>query len=263
MLPSPSAASKYTSLAVVAACRVRLRVRRRPAVGETLAVVAAGGAPPPSDATVQWLASLAQTGPWSPIVGACDSMYSPDPDDSFKWLACCVTSGTQAAVVVAPAQVERHPGLPPSTAEGSLPRSCLIQREVAQLHCKRLCHSRGRKTRGLCKEYRSPSAQLTPALSSHVLRSWCTFCMHICATSPMFLCSRLARGHARLTCLATCWFSLYLAVASYWRLVTQRNGTVSRANMMIPPSKWRSVPALVMPCSCCLPSWCALLFAAA
>ena len=85
-------------------------------MGETLAVVAAGGAPPPSDATTQWLESVAQTGPWKPIVGACDSMYGPDPDDSFKWLACCVTSGTQAALVVAPAQVERHPGLPPAAA---------------------------------------------------------------------------------------------------------------------------------------------------
>lgn len=95
-----------------------LHVRRRAAVGDTIAVVTAGGAPP-SGAT-QWLESSAQEGPWCPIIGALRSTYSPDPDDTGKWLACRVRSGKKEARVVAPTKVQNVPGVPAPMARWSL-----------------------------------------------------------------------------------------------------------------------------------------------
>ena len=87
-----------------------------------MAVIAASGAPP--SGTTQWLSGSAQEGPWSPIVGAQHSHYSPVPNDLGRWLACRVKRGTQKAMVVASAPAQALPGWPPYVA------SCPTAHEV-------------------------------------------------------------------------------------------------------------------------------------
>ena len=107
-----------------------LHMLRRAAVGDTIAVVTAGGAPP-SGAT-QWLESSAKKGPWCPIIGALRSTYSPDPDNTGRWLACRVRSGTEETRVVAPTKVQNVPGVPAPMASWSLLSSLYAaQREAA------------------------------------------------------------------------------------------------------------------------------------
>lgn len=66
---------------------LRQQLRCRPAVGETVAVVAFARSIPSSGPT-QWLSGPAGDGPWCPIAGALCSTYSPDPDGTGKWLVC-------------------------------------------------------------------------------------------------------------------------------------------------------------------------------
>lgn len=80
-------------------------------MGETVAVVSVGGVP--LSGATQWLESRAQEGPWWPIVGALRNTYSPDPDDTGKWLACRVKAVNKEARVVAPIEVQNVPGVPP------------------------------------------------------------------------------------------------------------------------------------------------------
>lgn len=78
----------------------------RVAFGETMEVTAFASSIPSSGAT-QWLSGpTTREGPWCPIAGALCSTYSPDPDDTGKWLACRVYS----RVVPAFAQVQPVPG---------------------------------------------------------------------------------------------------------------------------------------------------------